>query len=555
MPAATSHAERYRQVAVVLTRHGLGAIAGVSGLDRWAALRHLVGGSGGGDDRRGNPERLRIALEELGTTFIKLGQLLSTRSDLLPPEYIAELSKLQTDAPPVPIEVARGVIAEELGGPPESLFATFDPVPLASASIGQAHAATLHDGTRVVVKIRRPHVIEEVSLDLEVMQNLAAQASRHWDLAADFNLVGLAAEFARTFRAELDYLHEARNAERFARNFAGDPHIHIPRVIWETTTSRVITLERIDGLGVSDIDGLDLEGIDRTQLVARAVGAIAKMVFADGFFHADPHPGNLFVEADGRIGLIDFGMAAVIDRPLRELISDLFIALTRKDPARIATAVMKLSVARRPVDREALVADLAQFISMYRGQSLGEIRVAPLITRVLAILRGHHLQLQPEMITLLRMLLMVEGMGVRLDPAFSLGEALGPYAAELTLERYSPRYLAKRMAQAGAEAVELSAALPERIRKLIDLIDTNGVEVHLRAAELDPLVARVERIGNRLVAGVIAAAFIRGIGELAGGDGSPWRAWSGRLMGAGLTVTGILSGYLALTSRRKRGRR
>ncbi len=544
-----SHVERYRQVAVVLTRHGLGFLAGVGGLDRWAGLRHLVARVEYGGERIGNPERLRRALEELGPTFIKLGQVMSTRSDLLGPDYVAELSKLQTEAPPISIDTVRTVITEELGTSPEEFFSSFDPVPLASASIGQAHAATMLDATPVVVKVRRPEVIAEANLDLEVLQNLAAQASRHWELAADYNLTGIAAEFARTMREELDYLHEARNAERFAHNFAGDPSIHIPRIIWGATTSRVITLERIVGLNVGDLDALDREGIDRRQLIERAVAAIAQMVFVDGFVHADPHPGNLLVEADGRIGLIDFGMACVIDEQLREQITDLFLALARNDPDRIGAALIKLSVARGSVDREKLRGDLAQYIAMYRGRAIGELEMGPLISRLLAILRNHRLQLQPEMVILLKMLLMVEGMGIRLDPEFSLGQALAPHAARLTAERFSAMAIARRIARAGVDIAELGWGLPERIRKLFDLIDTNGIEVHLRAAELDPLVTRVERIGNRVVAGVIAAAFIRGIGELTAGDRSRWRIWNGRLMGAGLSAASILSAYLAWTSR------
>ncbi|GAB3131860.1 AarF/ABC1/UbiB kinase family protein [Marisediminicola antarctica] len=240
----------------------------------------------------------------------------------------------------------RTVITEELGTPPEEFFSSFDPTPLASASIGQAHAATMLDATPVVVKVQRPGVIAEANLDLEVLQNLSAQASRHWELAADYNLTGIAAEFARTMREELDYLHEARNAERFAHNFAGDPSIHIPRIIWGATTSRVITLERIIGLNVGDADALDREGIDRRQLIERAVAAITQMVLVDGFVHADPHPGNLLVEPDGGIGLIDFGMVCVIDEQLREQITDLLLALTRNDPNRIGAALIELSVAR-----------------------------------------------------------------------------------------------------------------------------------------------------------------------------------------------------------------
>ena len=240
--------------------------------------------------------------------FVKLGQILSTRADLVPPDYQAELAKLQDAAPPVDAEVVGDVLAHEFGSDATAMFATFDFEPLAAASIGQAHAATLPDGTEVAVKVRRPGAVEQIEQDLEILQDLAARAGRHWTAAADYDLVGLAEEFAQTVRSELDYLREGRNAERFAANFADDPDVHIPRVFWEATTSRVLTLERVRGIKVSDLDALDAAGIDRRALAERATRVTAQMVFRDGFFHADPHPGNFFVESAGRIGLIDFGM-------------------------------------------------------------------------------------------------------------------------------------------------------------------------------------------------------------------------------------------------------
>lgn len=545
--ASIGHVDRYRDVAVVLARHGLGFLLGVSGLNRWLPLRGEVDGPT-------NPAHLRLALEELGPTFIKLGQMLSTRSDLLPPEYLAELAKLQDDAPPVPAETVQRLVTQELGSPPEEVFAEFDRVPLASASIGQAHEAVLKDGTLVVVKVRRPDVVPLINEDLEILTNLAAHASRHWVLAADYNLTGLVAEFARSLKAELDYLHEGRAAERFAVNFENDPSIQIPRVFWESTTSRVLTLERIGGVKIDDLAALDREGIDRTALIETAVKAIAQMVFVDGFFHADPHPGNLFVQPNGRIGLIDFGMVGTIDAELRDRLANLLIALARNDPDRIAAALIKASVTRTPVDLNELRADAAQFVALYRGRELGDLEIGPLISLLLGVLRRHRLQLDTQLLLLIRMLVMVEGIGLRLDPDFSLGESLKPYAAKMARERLSPRTYAKRLSRAGVEIAELGVELPERLRKLFDLIDTNGVEVHLRAAELEPLVGRVEKIGNRLVAGVIVAAFIRGIGELTAGDKTRFRSWNGPLLGAGVGVVSLLSAYLAWTARRSAGK-
>jgi ubiquinone biosynthesis protein len=511
---ALHYVSRYREVATVLVRHGLGSFAAGFGLDRWVPTRQRIGGTDIGRPTS-RAVHLRLALEELGPTFIKLGQLLSTRPDLLPPAYVAELSKLQDAAPPVPAEAVIAVVEEELGSPVDEVFGSFDPVPLASASIGQAHAATLRDGTPVVVKVRRPGVVNRINSDLEILQNLAAQAARHWRVAEDYNVVGIAGHFARALRAELDYLEEGRNADRFQEMFEGSSALHIPKVFWDTSTSRVLTLERITGVKIDDLPALSRMGVDGGEIIRRAVDGIAQMVFVNGFFHADPHPGNLFIEQDGRIGLIDFGMVGAISDPLRDRLTGLFLALTRADPEKLASALTRVCSTRRPINRDDLRADLAGFVALYQGRAVAQVDLGRLAGQLLAILRRHRLQLQAEIAMLVRMLVMVEGLGARLDPGFNLGESLQPYATRLAADRYSPAAIAERAARAGLETAAFTAELPEKLRHLFDILDTNGVEVHLRAAELDPLIARIERVGNRLVTGIIVAAALATVGQLA----------------------------------------
>lgn len=544
---------RYQEISEVLARHGLGFLMRITGLERWVPFHQGLLGHERRTQPYTNPDHLRLALEELGPTFIKLGQLLSTRPDLLPLRYQTELAKLQDGAPPVPGATVRQLIREELGAEPDEVFVDFTLEPLASASIGQAHAATLHDGTHVVVKVRRPDVIPTIEADLDILQNLAVQISRRWDAAADYNLPGIAAEFAQTLRAELDYLQEGRNAERFAHNFAADPGVHIPRVFWETSTSRVLTLERIVGMKVNDLEALDRAGIDRAALALRSAGTAVKMVFEDGFFHADPHPGNLFIESDGRIGLIDFGMVGEVNDKLRGQLGILLSALARSDPDRVGSALLNLSVTRQPVDRSRLRADLTRFISLYEGRQLSQIEIGPLITEAVALLRTYHLQMPQELAKLLKMMIMAEGIGVELDPRFNLGGVLAPYAKKLIFSRFSPQALAGRMAAAGADAAELAVDLPDLLRRVVDTLDTGGLEVHLRAAELEPLVGRMERIGNRLVAGMISAALIGGVGALTTGDRERWGSWEKPLMRAGLGAGGALGAYLVWTSRRPGG--
>lgn len=542
-----NHFERYAEVAEILARHGFGSLLAKLGL----GPLHLGSGPWQSEDLS-NPERLRRALEELGPTFIKLGQVLSTRPDILPPAYLSALSKLQNGAPEVPAEIIAALIEQELGSRPEELFSAFTRTPLASASIGQAHAATLHDGTAVVIKVRRPGVVAQVQEDLEILQNLAHHASRNWTAMADYNLEAIAAEFATTLRAELDYLQEGRNAERFARNFANDPSIHIPRIFWSTTTSRVLTIERIFGLKIDDVGVLALPALERTRLADVAARAAVKMIFKDGFFHADPHPGNLFVESTSRIGLIDFGMVGEIGNELRGHLGKLLLAFSVDDPDRIARALLELSINRPSTDRGVLRRDILRFMQLYQGRPLGQIEISPLVTQMLALLRNHHLQLPGEIAMLTKMIFMTEGLGARLNPTFNLGTAIKPYARTLALDRAIPHDLLPNLSQWGLEVADLGANMPEKLRKLLDLLD-DGVEVHLRSEELVPLVTRAERIGNRLIAGIIIAAFVRGIGELTAADRERLKAWQNTLLAGGVGAATALGVYLAWTARRNSG--
>lgn len=547
-----NQAARYREIAVILGRHSLGFLAARFGLD---SLRSRGAAAGTSPEEPSEAAaQLRLALEELGPTFIKLGQVLSTRPDLLPPAYVTELTKLQDAAPSVPVARIRDVIRGELGGEPEELFAQFDDVPLASASIGQAHTAVLKDGTPVVVKVRRPGAEAQVQQDVEILQNLADRAARTWDLAREYDAPGLAQEFATTIQAELDYRQEGHNAERFAENFADQPDIIIPRVFWDHSTSRVLTLERMYGNKLSGIAALDAVGLDRSRLAQRGADMVLKMVFEDGFFHADLHPGNLFAHDDGSIVLIDFGMVGVIEEGLRGHLSDMFVGLVRGDAEGLAAAFLAVSTRPSSVDQQALREDLAVFLTRYRLRSLGETPFARMMGELFTILRDNRLRLPNEMALLFKVLLQIEGLALALDPDFRLAEALDPYVTRLIRERTNLLAFLRRAAGASTDLSELAIQAPRVLRRLLDQVDTSGVQVHIRAAEIEPIVGRIERVGNRLVAGMISAALITGIGGIVSSE-RKWRSWEGALLGTGLGAISALGGYLAWTARRRDQRR
>ena len=531
------HLDRSRQIAGVLLSHG------------WDFLRNneqRTASTASAMAANARPLHLRLAFEELGTTFIKLGQILSTRADLLPPEYLAELAKLQDSAPPVAFEEIREVLVAELGRPIEQVFAHFDPVPLAAASIGQAHVATLWDGTEVVVKVRRPGVVEQVNEDLEILNELAAGASRHWDFADHYDLTGLVEEFSQTLRRELDYIREAHNAERFAVNFATDPHIHVPRVFWEATTSRVLTLERIRGVKINDLKALDEQGTDRRWLADYATNVVLKMVCEDGFFHADPHPGNFFIESNGTIGLIDFGMVGVLDEQTQELLAELLIAINHQDAARLMDVFLDLGVTRKRIDRTLVRRDIDHLLSTYWGLPLGELKVAALLNDVYSIMRRHHLHLPSNLALLLKTVIMIEGLGVTLDPDFHFSKVLTPYTERLVLRQYSPFRWIRSFGRSSLELARLAVEMPQHLRRIATATEDGNLQIGMRPEGFDPVIDRLERIANRIVLGVIAAAFINGLAVLVSVYRPPgWETWGWAVFAFGFVCALLLGAYLA----------
>jgi ubiquinone biosynthesis protein len=493
---------------------------------------------------RTHPEQLRMALEELGPTFMKLGQMLSIHDDLLPPEYQREFSKLQDAAPKVPIETVHEMITAELGQSLEHSFASFDATPLAAASIGQAHLATLQDGTEVVVKVRRPGAAEQVDEDLKLLHSLASTASHRWEFASQYDVVGLVQEFDQSLRAELDYLHEGHNAERFARNFAGESTVQIPRVFWETTTSRVLTQERIHGMKVTDIAALDAAGIDRTALSKRGARIFLKMVFEDGFFHADLHPGNLFIEEGGNIGLIDFGMVGIVDKRTQEELGLLLSGMISQDSDRLVDALLELGASQQPVDRAALRRDVEHLLSQFADQPLSALPLGPLLTEVLSVMRRYHLVLPSNLVLLLKTLVMTEGMVVQLDPSFNLVEALTPYVERLMLQQYSPTAWVRRLGKMIPDLTWLATEFPQHLRRLMGELERGTLKFDIQPTGLEPVFKRIERIANRIVLGVIVAALIVGLSMLVSAyrPGVPgvWEV----LLTIGLTLAGVLAIYL-----------
>lgn len=523
---------RSREITAILTRHGLGWLVGQVGLGDLIPFERGWFGHPARETPYTQAEHLRLALGELGATFIKLGQALSTRPDLVPPEYVLQLAKLQDAAPPVPFEQIRQAVCDELGQPPETIFAGFDPQPLASASIGQAHAGKLKHGQPVIVKVQRPGVAEQVEQDLAILAGMAEWAETHTTFGRHYNLSALVGEFAYTLRNELDYRREGQNADRFRRSFASDPGAYIPRIYWDFTTGRVLTIERVGGIKISEMQALDEAGIDRPALARNAVRLMLREVFEFGFFHADPHPGNFFVRPDGSIALIDFGMVGRLEDRLQEILLRIGLAVARQDAGRLTDEFYALGVAGGRARRAVLQRDLDHFLGRYAGRPIKELAAAQVTNEVMTIALRHRLQLPSELVMLFRLVAMSESLGARLDPDFQLFEFALPSLQQFWLKRRSPKALALRLGQAAVDAAELGLDLPHRTSRLLGQLERGELEFIINHEGRREFTRQLQQMTNRLALAILLAAIIVALGLVMLVYHPPgWERYGGWLVG------------------------
>lgn len=549
----TSRRERLLQILEVLSKHGFGfALGGLK--PEWRAYLARVRLI---DPQKiqPQPEHLRLALEELGPTFVKLGQLASTRPDLLPVAYARELARLQDSAPPIPTELIRNMLAEQPETGAEEILQHINPTPLATGSIGQAHLARFR-GDEVVVKIRRPHIVEEVNRDLEILRELAVLVTRYWPGVHYQDLIGLVDEFAAAMRDEMDYLAEARNTERMRENFAGHPAIIIPEVVWEATTTRILTTRRMTGMKISDTATLEAAGLNRHELAVTATDALCKMIFEDGFFHADPHPGNLFVQPDGSIAMIDFGMVGTLSEEFRDSLVTLMMGVVQGNSRRAAAGIMALTdVPSDGFNRSTLERDVEAMVRRYANRPLAEVKIGSLMSDLVATLRRHKLRLPRQSALFLRMVLTAEAIGISLDPDFDLVAVMQPYAQRFVLKRLSPDALMGRVRDLVQDAVQMGAEAPEVMRRVLSVLEHGGFDVHLRGDELQPLLDQTEKIGHQVIAGAIIAATINGLSHVVASDAQRFSKLRIPMLIGGTGVVGALSGYLAVSTAVPRTRR
>jgi len=493
---------RFSQIGRVLVRHGFGFVFDVRrGRREKRGIEELLAPNFG--------VRLRRTLEDLGPTFVKFGQLLSTRSDVIPEGILVELQRLQDTAAPIPLEAAQAVIERELGAPVGKVFDSLDPAPLGSASIGQVYEARLHGGERVAVKVQRPDAQRRVDADLALMRDLAALLDARFGNRIFIDVKELVAEFEGVIRRELDYEAEAQNARRFAINFAGTP-VKTPRIYTELSTRRVLTMEFIEGTRFHDLRPLLLPPAERRRVATMGAEAIFKMAFEDGFFHGDPHPGNLILTPQGELALLDFGMVGFMSRGDVEALSRLFIAVIQRDAAAVLRGLEGLGVRYAPEVRGPLVQELREFLYKYSGLSVGEVTLGQALSELISLVRRYRLSMPPVFPLLTKALVIAEALARSIDPTINVYEIAQPYARRLLLERYEPGFILERSQERALEYARYLEEFPEQVRQLLTELEDGELEVKLNNRGLDELMGEVDVLANRLVFAVVTGGLLIG---------------------------------------------
>lgn len=543
------HVQRYRQILTVLIKYGFDNFVHSLNIEQYLEIGLNLISSKPREpiESLSRAERMRLVVEELGPTFIKVGQILSTRPDLLPIDLIVELSKLQDRVPPFPFEDAKKIIAEELKQPITNIFSDLSEEPLAAASVGQVHQARLNSGEDVVIKVRRPQVERTIEIDLEIMYHIATLMENHlegWDLHRPTQIV---TEFMHSLEREMNYRIEAANMERFHYHFADDPTIFIPRVYREYTTPRMLTMQYINGIKASEIEQLDKAGYDRHKIAEVGAKIIMKQVFIHGFFHADPHPGNIFILPGQIICLLDFGMTGRLDRQSREYFADLLMAVVQRDPIKARRTLLRLTDAGPELDQNKLERDISEFMDLYCYLPLKELDMSRVLPELVKMLTKHRLRIPPDIFLMLKAFTNIEGLGRLLDPDFEMVRQAEPFVRRIQFNRYHPRRFALDAFDSSSEALHLLKEIPGELRQLLRQIKRGEVKVKINHTGMEPLLRTLDDLSNRLSFAIVLASLVIGSSLIIHSDIPPkWHEIPVIGM-AGYLVAGIMGFWLLIS--------
>jgi ubiquinone biosynthesis protein len=504
---------RYRTILGVLIKYGFGHFVEQLNIDYYLELgKRLVTLNKMPKEleRLSQQQRLRLAMEELGPTFIKLGQLLSTRPDVLGKEYILEFSKLQDKVPAVSLDEIKAQILRELGSPAEEIFAKFSSQPIAAASIAQVHRGRLKSGEEVVFKVRRPGIAKIVETDIDVLTGLAYLIEQHVPTIALYDPIGLVKEFRRNIMRELDFNREGRTVDRFAVNFTGSTTVYTPKIFWEFSGEIVLTMEYVPGIKISELEQLTAQGYDLKEIARRGADAFLKQVLDFGLFHADPHPGNVFILPDQVICMLDYGMVGRLGQDLKNQLIDLLQALLERDVDRIISQLLYSGELSDNTNLKNLKRDLHDFIEDYYDIVLQDIKVGRLLSEFIEILTHHRIHFPADFMLLAKALVIMEGVGRQLDPDFNMLSHMHPYINKLVRERFGPKNVATQASRLAHAYTSLAKSLPNDIKEFINRLNRNQFKIDLEHRGLEKLVTDLDRSSNRVAFALIIGSLIVG---------------------------------------------
>ncbi|MGV3487153.1 MAG: ABC1 kinase family protein [Tuberibacillus sp.] len=501
------HLGRYRDLVFALLRNGFGYIARDLGLTDIFSLQKRKLEQSESPQASPRAERIRRFIEDMGPTFVKLGQLMSTRSDILPQDIISELEKLQDQVPPFSFAEAKLVIEEELKQPLEVLFASFAENPIASASIGQVHRAVLHSGEEVAVKVQRPGIEKIVDTDLDILEELGAVAEQRFHWVREYRLREMIDEFATSLRAELDYTTEARNAESFAAMFKDDDEVQIPEIYWDYTRKRVLAMSYVSGTKINQTDELLNSNIDLRETAERLIQTMLQQMFIAGFFHADPHPGNILVDRDGAIIFLDFGMVGRLSDDLRSALVSYILAMMRKSTDGMINAMEKLGIIPEETDRAKLHKEIDRLHEKYYNLPFRDIHLGQAVNDLFAVVYKFRIKLPSDVLLLGKALVTIEGVVEGLDPGISILEVAESFSKDLLKDRYNPKKFAKTALYQWKELGEALLDLPKALQSLLKVLNKGKLTMELSTPELKLILHKLDRASHRLSFSIVLLAF------------------------------------------------